>query len=141
MTNTWAKGLNPEYHEMSPSSAELFVAAVLIEQTKSEDRIAEEDVSQPQLIRILEKRLSVFKLPIVFTPSAKMAALALAPIAGAMVVLLIDCLNAFEGKTVTATMLAELYPIGFYDDATLHRYVEDFMKPRRVKWADVYIQR
>ena len=51
---------------------------------------------------------------------------------------LIDCLNAHEGQTVTTNMLADLYPVGFYDEATMERYCDQFIKPKKVKWAEIY---
>jgi hypothetical protein len=57
---------------------------------------------------------------------------------GSTVALLIDCLNKYEGQTVTCAMLADLYPSGFYDEPTLMKYVDDYLKTRKVKWAEIY---
>lgn len=139
--NTWAEGLNPTYKAMDPKRAELFVVASFTEieaKTKSPSEDVTKAVDGEFLIKILNARIEVMKLPITFSLAGKMAALALTDRPGAMVVLLIDCLNAFEGKTIGPGQLADLYPLGFYDEETLESYVENYMKPRKVKWADVY---
>lgn len=140
--NTWAEGLNPTYKPMDQSQTELFIAATFTEITgKSVSEVTTKAIEGQGLIRILDLRIEAFKLPITFTLPGKMAALALVSVAGAMVILLIDCLNAFEGKAVGAGELANLYPDGFYDLETLERYANEYMRPRRVKWSDVYMSR
>jgi hypothetical protein len=144
MTNTWAEGLNPRYTPMDEEQSKLFTTACLLEgrQPGQDDLAAlEKSLSEQFFIKVLDKRIEAMKLPIQFSQTGKMAALAFVKVVGAMVVLLIDCLNAYEGKTITTAELADLYPIGFYDEATLERYVDDYMKPRRVKWSDVYLSR
>lgn len=141
--NTWAEGLSPSYQPMDQKKSELFVMASMAEALPgSTDRVGlEKDLDQQFFIKVLNARIEGMKLPIKFTPEGKLAILALSEVVGAAVVILIDCLNAFEGKEVTAGMLADLYPVGFYDEKTFHRYVEDYLKPRKCKWADVYISK
>lgn len=134
--NTWADGLNPTYAPLSDIRITMVLLAAL--EDVSVQGAEPENVEIQFLIQVLNKRIEVMKLPISFDGPAKTAVLALVDRAGAVVVLLIDCLNAFEGKTVTVNMLMDLYPLGFYDEPTLMRYIDDYMKPRRVKWAEVY---
>jgi hypothetical protein len=133
--NTWAKGLNPKYEPMNEEQCKVFITAVMLEQ-KKETSIPE--VEGHFFLKILNKRIEAGKLPISFTAPAKMAVLALVDRAGSVVALLIDCLNAFEGKTVTVDDLANLYPTGFYDEPTLMRYIDSYLKHRQVKWSELY---
>jgi hypothetical protein len=133
--NTWAEGLNPTYVPLSEVRAKIFATAVLMAFGPPQPL---EDIEKQFLIQVLNKRIEVLKLPITFTPPAKMAILAFVDRAGYLVALLIDCLNAYEGKEITPEMLADLYPVGFYDEATLDRYIDNYLKTRRVKWAEIY---
>jgi hypothetical protein len=122
---------------MSTLESRLFASASLLEKGGSTGT-SNEDVDQQFLTRVLQKRIEAFKLPISFSSNARLAVLTLVDRPGSVVVLLIDCLNAYEGQTVTVDMLAELYPIGFYDEVTLSRYIEDFLKQGKVKWSEIY---
>jgi hypothetical protein len=105
------------------------------------EAVAEEDVPEAEeafLVQVLNKRIEVHNLPISFSGPAKMAVLALTDRPGSVVALLIDCLNAYEGQKVTVEKLADLYPTGFYDEDTLIRYADQYLKTRKVKWSDLY---
>lgn len=140
INNTWAEGLNPIYARMDEEHSKIFFIATISEEISKKDGKEEvnPDVEGQFLIKILNKRIEACKLPIKFNEAAKMAVLALVDRPGSVVALLIDCLNAHEGKTVTVEMLANLYPWGFYDEATLSRYINDYLKPRKIKWAEIY---
>lgn len=133
--NTWAEGLNPTYGRLTPAQGEIFVAAVMMEMT---DVPISPVVEEQFLVKVLAKRIEVMKLPVTFTPHAQMAVLGLCDRPGAVVMLLIDCLNAFEGQTVTTEKLGDLYPEGFYDERTAMRYADDYLKSRKVKWSEIY---
>jgi hypothetical protein len=78
------------------------------------------------------------KLPIEFTKPALFAICCFTDIPGGAVVFLIDALNQFEGKTVTAAMLGDLYPWGFYTEESLFKYIDGEIKTRTKKWSEVY---
>lgn len=146
MKNTWAEGLNPTYEtSITPERAHSLLAATMAEavggEADLEDKKDLEELEEEFLIKILNKRIEGMKLPISFSPAAKMAILAFCDRPGSVVILLIDCLNAYEGQRVTVPMLVELYSDGFYDEGTLLRYIDDYMKLRKVKWSYVYVQR
>lgn len=135
INNTWAHGLSPVAKPLTYEQAKLLAVAAMLEVQKAESVPSVEDVD---LIKILDKRLEAMKLPIHFTGPAKVAVLSLCSVAGEVVVLLIDCLNAYENKTVSPTDIANIYPEGFYDRESFERYVENYIKPKKVKWAGVY---
>ena len=114
----------------------LFVAATMGEIQKSP--INKEELSKLFLAQIINKRIEVMKLPIKFTDHALVAVSAFCDRPGYAVALLVDCLNKYEGQTVDCGMLADLYPMGFYDEPSLMKYVDDYLKPRKVKWAEIY---
>lgn len=134
VTNTWAEGLNPTYAPMTDEQSKTFISAVLIEVQKKDIP----EVNDIFGVQILNKRLEVMKLPIHFTDPAKLASMAMADTPGAIVTILIDCLNAFEGKTVTTEDIANLYPVGFYTPESLEKYIDGYLKTRKVKWAELY---
>ena len=133
---------NPTFKRLSDRDSRMFVIATLNEMADKKGEKPSEEVMRAVegsfLIQILNKRIEVFKLPIQFTSSAKMAILAYVDRPGSLVALLIDCLTAYEGKTVDVNMLVELYPDGFYDEETMIRYIDEYLKPRTVKWAEIY---
>lgn len=137
--NTWAKGLNPTYQPLTETGSKILLSAIIGEEGKAP--MSEEQrkyLNNMFLVQVLKKRLEVFKLPIEFSDDTILAMLAFVDRPGTMMVLLIDCLNAYEGKKVTVAMLVDLYPTGFYDEATFGRYIDDFLKTRKVKWSEVY---
>ncbi len=125
---------------LSDERAKMFVIATFTELKNDKDGVDPEipELENHFLIQILNKRIEALKLPIKFSCSAKLAALALADRPGAMVALLIDCLNAHEGETITSGHLAELYPAGFYDEDSMCKYIDEYIKPRKIKWAEIY---
>ena len=137
--NTWAKDLNPSFQPMNDSQCRLFLMAAMMGKNEQQGPAAEE-VDKEFLIRVLNTRIEVLKLPITFSLSGKVAVLALCDRPGYVVALLIDCLNAYEGQEVTASMLADLYPTGFYNEETFARYADDYLKApnKKVKWAEIY---
>jgi hypothetical protein len=138
--NTWAEGLNPTYQKMSEIQSRMFLAATMTEMGDSEahSTLNLEESDALFLSAIVQKRIDVMKLPIKFSGMALVGLNSLVDRPGSAVVLLIDCLNAFEGQTVTMSKLASLYPWGFYDKPTMIRYIDDYMKPRKCKWAEIY---
>jgi hypothetical protein len=133
---------NPKYAPLNENDSRLFVIATLNDMADKKGEPQQPDVIQAIenefLIQILNKRIEVMELPIKFTLGAKMAALALVDRPGGIVALLVDCLNNFEGETVDVRKLSDLYPMGWYDEDTFIRYVDEHLKPKKVKWAEVY---
>ncbi len=128
---------------MSDGATEEYVMAVMMETSGHKIPIEELRNEKIFAIEVLMKRIEAMQLPISFTPTGLIAAYALVENnPGRAVVLLIDCLTAFEGKTVTAAMLADLYPYGFYSEETFMKYVDDYLKNvekrSQIKWASIY---
>src|SRR5512137_2310528 len=119
---------------MSNIKSQLYLVGCL---TDSEGKPSP-SIDEQFLVQILNKRIEVHKLPISFSDGAKLCVLALTDRPGSVVALLIDCLTNFEGQTVTSKQLADLYPVGFYDEPTMIRYIDEYLKPKKVKWAEIY---
>lgn len=51
---------------------------------------------------------------------------------------LIDCLQKYEGQTITLNHLAGVYPEGFYDEKSFGTYVDKYIKTRKAKWSKIY---
>lgn len=129
---------------MSDGAAQEYTMAVMLESTGETvmtlDQLREENVF---VIEILLRRIEALCLPIKFTPEGLIGAYALSEnIPGRAIVLLMDCLTKYEGMTVTASMLADLYPFGFYSEETMTKYVDGYIKDKdmrqRVRWACIY---
>lgn len=121
---------------LSEEQAKLFLGCLI-----SESRGVGMALSEAEwlfLSQIVRKRIEVMKLPIKFTDQALLAINALTDIPGGAVVIIVDALTRHEGETITVDKLAELYPFGFYDEGTFTDYVDNHLKPHRVKWAEVY---
>lgn len=127
---------DPKYKPMDSRQSELFILAAI--ESVSPGVANADKINNDMRSQIIDKRIEVLKLPIKFTTSAKLAVLALTDNPGKVVALLVDCLNNFEGQEITSREIAELYPVGFYDDATFERYIDEYLKPRKVKWAEIY---
>lgn len=137
--NTWAEGLNPKYKPMSPKQTELFLRATMSEMQDPDKKLGyDENNDAFFLCAIIKKRIEVMKLPIEFTDTALLGICSLVDRPGCAVALLVDCLNAFEGQKVTVSKLASLYPWGFYDEESITRYVDEYLKPRKCRWAEIY---
>lgn len=126
---------------MNEQSTQLFAQVLLSEmggaETPDPDEIPEGERSF--LMNVALKRINVAKLPIKFSLPGIVAAEALAAgNVGSMVTILIDCLSVYENETVTAEKLANLYPMGFYNEETFTDYIDNHLKPRKVKWAEIY---
>lgn len=142
MTRTWAPDLKPTFQSMSDDQTKLFFVASMAEVTESKiTPTQKERIDEQFLIKVIDSRIQHFKLPISFTHSGKLAVLALVDRPGSAMLLLLDCLNAYEGKEVNAGLLADLYPVGFYDEDTIGRYIDAYAKPKnptKMKWAEIY---
>lgn len=129
---------------MSEGAAKEYVMAVMLESQEDKALTMEELRAENVFaVEVIMKRIEGMALPIQFTPEGLIGAYALSEnIPGRAIVLLMDCLTKYEGKTVNASMLADLYPFGFYSEETFTRYVEEYLKDKdmrpRVRWACIY---
>lgn len=132
-------GFKPEYEAMTKEQTELLMH-ILFSRThmgNKEVDLPEED--KPWPIKMIEKRIEVLKLPIKLETSAKLAMVILTggnP--GKMNAALIDILTKYEGKTVTSDEICELYPMGFYTEESVHDYINNYLKTKKVKWSHIY---
>ena len=124
------------YQRLSNENAELLIHCLLIEQETPDFEVKEEDLHL--LGKIIKKRIDVLKLPIKFNNIALLSVTIFCAVPGHAVVLLIDCLNKYENETVTVGKLCELYPMGFYTDKEVQRYVEEEIKTKLKKFSYVY---
>ena len=129
---------------MSEGAAQEYTMAVMLESSGDKaiplKELRKENIT---VIEIILKRIQVLNLPIEFTPEGLIAAYAMTEnVAGRGVALLIDCLTKHEGEVINASMLADMYPYGFYNDVTFTDYVDNYLKNEEVrddiKWAGIY---
>lgn len=89
--------------------------------------------------QIVLNRISHFKLPIEFTHQALICIMSLSRgIPGRAITIIIDALYKHKGQLVFAKDLAELYPMGFYKEEIFGEYVDNVLKPKKIKWAKIY---
>jgi len=128
-------GFVPQYCQMTEEQTEMLMKVLF---TKEKD-INIPDDNIPFVLQILDKRIKAAKLPIKFSVKGKFAAMVLSSgNPGRIVTILIDCLTEYEGQTVTDEMICNIYPWGFYNNNSFFEYVEKYLKPRRVKWSQIY---
>lgn len=104
-------------------------------------KLEENSDTLPMIPKIIRKRIEVMQLPINFTISGLIAIDALAcgnP--GKAIAILIDCLTSFEGNLAVSAddLINKIYPNGFYSDDVFIDYVDNYIKQRKVKWAEIY---
>jgi len=128
-------GFVPKYEPLSNKNTEYLVTILMGGPMKE---IL--DTEAPFPIQVLRKRISGLNLPIKFTPKAELIALILTEgNPGKMITLLIDCLTEFQGETIDENSLCEnLYPWGFYTYESFVDYIDNYIKPRKVKWSNIY---
>lgn len=127
-------GFKPNY---TPMDREQFEVLINLMFTESLDIPKEE---RPFGVQILDKRIEGLEFPIKMNDRTKLFILSLSngnP--GKIVTILIDCLTKFEGREATVENICEeLYPMGFYSDQSFTDYVNNYLKPHRCKWSQVY---
>lgn len=126
------------YTPLSDDSSKLLLNMLSHEKDKTELPEAKEYLEESFLWRIISKRISVAGLPISFNLYASIAVHAFVDRPGSAVLLLIDCLNRFEGKEVTVSDLCNLYPDGFYDEDTLVDIIDNELNTRKMPWSEIY---
>lgn len=128
-------GYNPIYTPMTKEQSENFVRVLMAD--PQDIKIDGKDI--PFVLQVLNKRIEVMNLPINFTSQAKLLALILSngnP--GKMMIILIDCLINFEGKEVSGDDICNLYPMGFYNEISTTNYIDNYLKPHKCKWSEIY---
>lgn len=125
---------------LTKASSEVFFKAVILENMGKRidlKRVDEKDMTST--MKLILKRIEHFKLPINFTVEGMIAVEAIAGgVPGKIVVVMIDCLDRYKDKLVTAKMVGDLYPWGFYNDHIFAEYLDSYIKENKVEWAHIY---
>jgi len=150
---TNAAGIELDVVQMSPVEMEGFLTAIILESQfkKDQAKFSAEALGQARaaalkedtLMQILEKRVEAFNLPIKFTLPALLAATCLATNPGRIIALAVDCCTRFDPgdgtiHEVTVENLTDLYPFGFYSEEAFGKYVDEYLKPKKIKWSKIY---
>ena len=141
--NLFPRMSSKHFEPMTKESTKLFAEAMFAEFGAKKDGVEipiwdKSADDMPPLTQILMKRIEHLQLPIKFTQPAAIGFMALAPNPGKTVVLLIECLQMYEGKVIDMEKLSHLYPAGFYNEETLATVIDKYMKTRKAKWSWVY---
>jgi len=119
--------------------SKLFIAMCLCEQEKKNVmEMKDELLNSFSAPAIIQKRIDGLKLPIRFNDYALIATQCFAKVPGEAVLLLIDALTYCEGEEINMDRLTKLYPMGFYSKESLAKIIDDELKPRKRKWAEIY---
>lgn len=124
---------------MSRDQSEGFIYAVLADEKSENLREESWEELLPFGALVVKKRVEMLKLPISFTIGGYLALGVLSngnP--GRAVISLCDCLSEYEGKTVSAKEVADLYPWGFYNEDSLVDIIDNWMKTKKHKWNHIY---
>jgi len=111
---------------------------MIFAETDSQDisKITKE-INDSYLIQILKKKIEVLELPIKFNDYALVSVLVFCDRPGAIVLLLIDCLQEYENEEITVVKLVELYPFGFYSEQAMIDRINE-IKTGKSKWSEIY---
>lgn len=123
---------------LDPRGSELFLLLSFAESGRKELTSAEYTEDLPFLSKIILKRIEAYSLPIQFTKESLLAVNCLCSTPGDAIILLVDCLNKFEKKLVTVKDLVTCYPWGFYTKDSVGDIIDNYMKPRKHKWSEIY---
>lgn len=122
--------------QLTKEECEMLLVCVSLEQKGTQ---LSPNLEYPFLSQVVKRRIEVMNLPIKFNDAALIAVNAFCSNPGRAVVLLIDCLNKLEGKTVTVDLLCkEVYPFGVYTDEEFEKIVDEKIRTRKMKWSEVY---
>lgn len=131
------KDFAPKFQRMEKGPMEILTLAAFAEKAGRKPSVESELF--PFACQVVQKRVKAFNLPIKFTDNALLSITAfVGNNPGRTVALLIDALTKYENKTVTVEMLCELYPWGIYTEESLGDYIDNYLKPKKVKWAEIY---
>ena len=124
---------------LTEKAAEIFMVLTFADQKDKQEEFKIPEEELPFTCRIVQKRIEALKLPITFSKTALFAVdLFAMGNPGRAVALLVDCLTKYEGLNIGMKELTELYPWGFYNTETFEDYVDNYLKPRKLKWAEIY---
>ena len=132
-------GIELKTQNMTPEKAVfMFDCIALAHQYKDFTIVDKIEAELPWPALAVRKRIEVMKLPISFTSTALFSFAAFTGVVGGYITILIDCLNKFEDKIVTLDDLIDLYPNGWYTEESFGYYVDNHLKKKTFKWAEVY---
>ena len=124
---------------MSLEATTSFCSLVMFDQRNRQTVKDINELKADHSCELILKRIEAFKLPISFTPNALFALSLLAEgVPGMLVIGLIDSLTKFEGQEVSFNDIVKLYPFGMYNADVGRDYIDNYLKPRAVKWSFVY---
>jgi hypothetical protein len=126
----------PKYAPLSRQDAETLLQLGMLE--RQGYVVPDEDLENFLLAQIVKRRIDVMNLPVKYTNLGLAAIGCFAHNPGQAVALLVDFLTKYENGTITVENLCELYPFGFYNEDSFTDYVDNKLKTRSVKWAEIY---
>jgi len=132
------KVLQDKSQPLREDQQKILMSMVLSEMSKDDISEMMKEVNQIHLIQILKKRIEVLELPIKFNDYALGAILSFCDRPGAVVLLLIDCLQEYENEEVTVDKLVNLYPFGFYNEQAMIDRIDNEIKTGKSKWSEIY---
>ena len=126
----------PNHKPLSHEDAKSLFQFMMLEKDNVE--VPDEDLKDFFLAQIVKSRIDGMKLPVKYTNLGLVAINCFAHNPGQAVALLIDFLTRYENETITVDKLCKLYPFGFYTDEAFTDYVDNRLKTKSVKWAEIY---
>lgn len=123
------------FKELSKENAKYYLNCVYVE---SSNLKLDEDPTD-FCSKVIQTRINALNLPIKFSKTALFAAYSLHEgNVGKAVTILIDCLCKYKDDEITVAKLTEVYPWGFYTDATFQDYVDNYLKLKKTLWSEIY---
>lgn len=146
----------PRFRPLEQDQMEIFAMLTIGEMDGKSIEVPEKE--KPFFISVIETRISGMNLPIRFTPNALYTSMAFCKVVGDSVVFLVDCLRAKVPKetylkwkedsgSITEEDIVEVnvndiamsvYPNGYHTESSFEDYIDNFLKPREIEWAEIY---
>ena len=124
---------------MDKDICELYVHLTLLEIQEEQIKVSEKEKEEIAGGGIIRANLRIRNLPISFTENAIMSIVLLTQgVPGKQIVALVDLLTEYEGKEITMRTLSEMYPYGMYKEEVFMDYIDNYLKPNKVKWSELY---
>jgi len=144
------------FNQLEQEATKLLAYLVMGESSNPNHPI-DKTIEKEMPIQIIQKRINVLGLPIKLNSYALISSLIFSTNAGRAVVFLIDILRSLPNsgelhskwcdkklteddiKSIDLNYICEnVYPFGVYKEEVFGDYIDNYLKPRKVNWSEIY---
>lgn len=130
---------NAKYKPLDQEEVGMMMIILNVEINWKNIKLPEKEL--PLASKIVKKRIDVMKLPLKYNTTGITSVSLFVDRAGFAVLFLIDCLNILIPLNLDMTcknICMYVYPHGFYTDESAINIIDEFIKTRKIKYAEIY---